>query len=104
MSQTGRRRLSLTCIVIGALALALALPLAYLDRNVFEPQGFADNAAATLQNEAVRDELAKDLTRAIVSARPQAVSFVPLSWMPMIRPPFRATWSTTVRIRRTTTE
>lgn len=77
MSQTGRRRLSLTCIVIGALALALALPLAYLDRNVFEPQGFADNAAATLQDEAVRDELSKNLTRAIVAARPQAVSFVP---------------------------
>ena len=77
MSQTGRRRLSLTCIVIGALALSLAIPLAYLDRNVFEPQGFADNAAQTLQNDAVRGELSGELTNALVAADPQAVSFVP---------------------------
>ena len=77
MSPTGRRRLSLTCIVLGALALSLALPLAYLDRNVFEPQGFADNAAQTLQNDAVRGELSGELTSAIVAADPQAVSFVP---------------------------
>ena len=41
MSQPGRRRLSLVCIVIGALALSLALPLAYLDRNVFQASGFS---------------------------------------------------------------
>ncbi len=78
MSQKGRRRLSLTCIVIGALALSLAVPLAYLDRNVFEPQGFADNAAQTLQNDAVRGELSAEITSALVAADPQAVSFVPL--------------------------
>ena len=77
MSQSGRRRLSLACIVIGAIALSLALPLAYLDRNVFEPEGFAGNAAQTLQNDAVRGELSAELTNALVAADPQVVSFVP---------------------------
>ena len=78
MSQTGRGRLSIVCIVIGALALSLALPLAYLDRNVFQARGFSNNAAATLDNEAVRSEISGDLTRAIVAREPQAVSFAPL--------------------------
>ena len=77
MSSTSRRRLSLICIVIGALALSLAVPLAYLDRNVFEPQGFADNAAQTLQNDAVRNDISGEITNALVAADPQAVSFVP---------------------------
>ncbi len=78
MSQTGRRRVSLACIVIGALALALALPLAYLDRNVFEPKGFSDNAASTLQDEAVRARLSQELTQALVARDPQIVSAAPL--------------------------
>lgn len=78
MSQPGRRRLSITCIVIGALALSLALPLAYLDRNVFQARGFSNNAAATLDDAAVRAEISSDLTRAIVAREPQAVSFAPL--------------------------
>ena len=78
MSQPGLGRLSLVCIVIGALALSLALPLAYLDRNVFQPKGFANNAAATLDDEAVRKELSRDLTTAIVARQPQAVSLAPL--------------------------
>jgi hypothetical protein len=78
MSPTARRRLSLACITAGALALMLGLPFAYLDRNVFEARGFADNAAATLQQQPVRDELAVQITDGLVRANPQAVSFVPL--------------------------
>ncbi len=78
MSPATRRRVSVACIVAGTLALLAALPLAYLDRNVFEARGFADNAAATLQDSAVRAQISGDLTRAIVSARPQAVSAQPV--------------------------
>ncbi len=78
MPSAARRRLSVACIIAGTIALLAGLPLAYLDQNVFEPRGFADNAAETLQDSAVRAQISEDLTDALVSANPQAVSFVPV--------------------------
>ncbi len=78
MSPSVRRRLSATCTVIGTLCLLLALPIAYLDRNVFQAKGFADNAAATLQDDAVRARLASDVTGRIVARDPRLVSLAPI--------------------------
>ena len=78
MSSATRRRLSVACIVAGTIALLAGLPFAYLDQNVFEARGFADNVTETLQDSAVRAQISSDVTGALVSANPQAVSIVPV--------------------------
>lgn len=78
MSERTRRRLARALIAIGALCVLLALPLAYLDRNVFSPDGFAGNAADAVQNDAVRSALAERATSEIVLLDPRAVSASPI--------------------------
>lgn len=78
MSERTRRRAARTLIAAGALCLLLALPLAYLDRNLFSAEGFADNAARAVQDDAVRTALAERATREIVLADPRAVSASPV--------------------------
>ncbi len=78
MSDRSRRRVARALIAVGALCLLLTLPLAYLDRNVFSPEGFADNAADAVQNDAVRAALAEQATREIVLLDPRAVSASPV--------------------------
>lgn len=78
MSERTRRRVARGLIAAGALCLLLALPFAYLDRNLFSADGFADNAADAMQDDAVRAALAERVTREIVLADPRAVSASPL--------------------------
>lgn len=78
MSPATRRRVSVACIIAGTIALLVGLPFAYLDRNVFEARGFAGNVAASLQDDAVREQVTNDISDALVSADPQAVSFLPV--------------------------
>lgn len=78
MSERTRRRAARALIAAGALCLFLALPLAYLDRNLFSADGFADNAADAVQDDAVRAALAEHATREIVLADPRAVSASPV--------------------------
>jgi hypothetical protein len=78
MDTTSRRHLAGALVVLGAIVLVLAVPFMYLDRNVFEPQGFADNAAETLQSDAVRKQLAAELTSALVARDPQLVAAAPV--------------------------
>jgi hypothetical protein len=69
-------RLSRWLIVAGAVALLLALPLTYLDRNVVQTSGFADNAVRAVQADAVRAEAA--VTRALLTRNPRLVAAAPL--------------------------
>jgi hypothetical protein len=78
MGTSSRRRLSGALVVLGTLVLVLAVPFMYLDRNVFEPQGFADNAAETLESDAVRKQLSAELTGALVARDPQLVAAAPV--------------------------
>ncbi len=78
MRDRTRERLSRGLIAAGAVAMLLALPLAYLDRNVFEARGFADNAVEAVQDDAVRAKVAADVTRALVTRNPRLVAAAPL--------------------------
>lgn len=78
MTPAARRRVSVVCIIAGTIALLVGLPFAYLDRNVFEARGFADNVAASLQEDAVREQVTNEISDALVSADPQAVSVLPV--------------------------
>lgn len=78
MSERTRRRVTGGLIVAGALALLLALPLAYLDRNVFEPGGFSANVARAVQDDAVRARIAEAVSDQLVAASPRAVALAPV--------------------------
>lgn len=78
MPDRTRRRLARALVVLGALCLLFALPFAYLDRNLFEADGFADNAAAAVQDDAVRTVLAEKVTQELQLADPRVVSAAPL--------------------------
>ena len=51
---------------IGVIALLATLVIGYAQRSVFDSDQFAARAAATLENEAVRDELAVVITDEVV--------------------------------------
>jgi hypothetical protein len=76
--RAGRRRLPIVLTVLGGLALLIALPLAYLNQEVFNSSGFADNAVSALDSPAVEARLSEDLTQALVVQEPQLVSVEPV--------------------------
>lgn len=78
MSADTRRRLSGVCAILAGLVLLLALPVAYLDRNVFEAGRFADNAAAAIHDDAVRGRLARQLSDELVAREPRLVAVAPV--------------------------
>jgi hypothetical protein len=65
-------------MILAAVGLLLALPLVYLDRNVLEAGGFADNAAAAASRDAVRERLARELTSELVAREPRLVAVAPV--------------------------
>ncbi len=73
-----RRRLGAALVVLGGLCLLLALPLGYLNREVFSSSGFADNSVRSLESSAVRTKLSNDVTQALVVQDPSLVSVEPV--------------------------
>ena len=71
-------RVARTCMILGAVALLLALPAAYLDSHVFEAGRFADNAARAVQSDAVRQRLAGELTSQLVAREPRLLAAAPV--------------------------
>ena len=78
MSARTRWRRARVCVILAAVVLLLALPVAYLDRNVFEAGRFADNAARAAQNDAVRQRVARELTSQLVAREPRLVAAAPV--------------------------
>ena len=63
--------------MLAAVGLLLALPVVYLDRNIFEAGRFADNAAAAARSDAVRERLARELSLKLVAREPRLVAVAP---------------------------
>lgn len=74
----GRRRLVAALVVLGGLCVLLALPLGYLNREVFSSSGFADNSVRSLESPAVRTQLSQDVTQVLVAQDPSLVSVEPV--------------------------
>lgn len=74
-----RSRLAGLFGVIGVVALLLAIVVGYTQYVLFDSEQFATRAAATLENEAVRDELSMLITdEVVISAEADLVAFRPL--------------------------
>src|SRR5918994_2690019 len=78
MSARTRWRRARVCVILAAVVLLLALPVAYLDRNVFGAGRFADNAARAAQNDAVRQRVGRGLTSQLVAREPRLVAAAPV--------------------------
>ena len=78
MSERGRRIAAPALVVLAAVAVILALVAGYASRALFDPDQFADRAAAALSDEAVSAELATRVTDELVVADPNLVAVRPV--------------------------
>src|SRR3954452_20723523 len=63
---------------LAALALAAGVALVYAQRTVFDADGFADRAAATLESASVRAAVARRVSDGAIAADPDLVAVRPL--------------------------
>lgn len=74
-----RRRLAPILATIGVFALLAGLTIGYMERVLFDSDQFAARAAATLESDAVKDEIAVLITdEVVISAEADLVAFRPL--------------------------
>jgi len=97
-----RRGVFRVLVALGAIALLAALVVAYVDRNVFEPRGFAGHAAQTLHDDTVRERLATAVTETIVARSPRTVAAAPIL-TDLTRSPLQSDQAAAV-VRRAATE
>jgi hypothetical protein len=64
--------------VLAAIAFATGAVLTYAEHTVFRSDAFADRAAATLDEQPVRDAAARRLTNVVVGVRPDLVALRPI--------------------------
>jgi len=73
-----RRNVSWMCVVLGALLMALSIPVQYVNRTVLDAPTFADRVDQLRQRDDVSQALGRDLSGDIIARSPDLVALAPL--------------------------